>query len=115
MYMCTDKHIRQWWDKIVDSKCYTATGRRKWSSQKGNDKSAANGTYCNVSYRVNHADSKECNSEEERNKKVRRTQKLHPLVERAKHTWLQWKFKKKIAMRLVSLEDCFWVPTEIQT
>jgi hypothetical protein len=45
---------------------------------------AVNRTYSNVSNRTNDVDSKERNSEEERNKQVRRAEKLHPFVERVK-------------------------------
>jgi hypothetical protein len=44
--------------RLSTAKCYI-TGRRKWSSQKGNDKRAVNRTYCNVSNRANDAISKE--------------------------------------------------------
>lgn len=111
--MCKHNYIRQWWDKVVHRKCYTTTGSRKWSSQEGNNTRAVNRTYCNVSNGANHADSKERNSKEERNKSVRGTEKVHPLVERAKHTWLEWTWRR-ITMRLASLEDSFWCLRKIQ-
>jgi len=109
MHMCKDKLIRRWWDKVVHRKCYTTTGRRKWSSQKGNDKKAVNRTYCNMSNRANDADLKERNSEEERNKKFGRKKKTS--TSRGENQGQEWEWRK-IAMRFVSLEDCFWVPTE---